>query len=458
MFLLTENNGTFVYMKRNTSILSIAILALMTLLIFVSCTDDIVPPSDGINVSNTFALSLKSGANITVKATYKPGYFSSDSSKFNKDLAMLSYVAASSSMSKASCESFYKSMGFSNLEPEGWDTEPTADSVAYMLASKKIDDSVLIAITVRGFNYLSEWANNLTVGKTGDHAGFSMEADKIITSLEEYIDSYITNPEKIKIWIMGYSRGGGISDVVAHKILSSEIVQEENLYAYTFEAPASLAYEYKHNCVHDIRNSADLIPYIPPAQWGLYHAGVETDIYSDNLRSYLIKDLDLKDGDFPTFKPNTDQKTPSAFNEYLITTITSVDWFSNRGQYVDNVQTPVTEFIPMLMAGQQKGLKVLSNYFSGMSELDLVAFYTGCAADSGEDYAYTEFKPLFDDAGVEYDDSKLHDVSLFIHNVAKDPYTLAILLVAWLNKDNETYVVMSHYPEVTYIALKHYQP
>ena len=439
-------------MKKNISILSIALVALMSLFILASCTQDINPP-DEVKVSNTFGLSLKSGATVTVNATYKTSYFSSDSSEFNKDLAMLSFTGATS-MNKQASQAFYSAMGFSDQMAIGWDGEPTSDSVAYTIASRRIGDSTLIGITVRGCNYGSEWANNLTVGSSGNHKGFNYEADKILQFLKVFMQLHHSGDKNIKIWIMGYSRGGGISGLLSHKIISDGIAKEKDLYTYTFEAPASLGSADTYSCIHNVRNSADIVPYIPPVQWGLYHAGVETNTYSEDLRTYVIEDLGLDQTDFPEFTPGTDYSTPDKFIEYFTDIVLAVDMFSSRSNYVENVQTPATELIPMLMTDKNKGLNALMDHFSKMGLTEILAFLGKCVEDPL--CAYNEIKPVFDAAGVKYNDQDLKDVSAFVTKLVNDGQVMGLLLLALGLKDNLTYAVLSHYPEVTFVALNHY--
>ena len=442
-------------MKKRASVSVLILVSIVFFSLLASCSQD-VNPSGEIEVSNTFGASLKSGKQITVNATYRPEYFSSDSDVFNKDMALLSFVGATS-MNKQACQSFYDTMGFTRQLSFGWDSEPTADSVAFLFAYKNIGGSEVVAVTVRGFNYDSEWSNNLTIGATGDHEGFSLEAEKIFTALEFYTGFYVSNPDAMKIWIMGYSRGGAISDVLAHKVLYSGLVDEDNLYAYTFEAPSSLCNEYKYSCVHDVRNSGDLIPYIPPVEWQLYRAGVETDIYSENIRTYLIEDLGFDEDDFPEFD-NTKYSTPSSFiTDYLINGLEKVEMLSTRAAFADNVQTPLSGFAVILMADRKKGMSVVKDYFSEKTETEILTFVLSCIAYP--DYIYTTFKPLFIDAGVSFEDQKLMDASTFINSFLKAENALVFITDVFTNySGNAKYVALSHFPEVTYVALKHYQP
>ncbi|MBR2755370.1 MAG: hypothetical protein IKD64_06090 [Lachnospiraceae bacterium] len=49
-------------------------------------------------------------------------------------------------------------MGFGEIESETYRKEPETDSIAYGLATKKINDTTILACGVCGGNYAAEWA------------------------------------------------------------------------------------------------------------------------------------------------------------------------------------------------------------------------------------------------------------------------------------------------------------
>ena len=87
---------------------------------------------------------------------------------------------------------------------------------------------------MNAMNYKLPWANNLTIGKTGNHAGFQSGANTVLAGLNNYLASYSTVNTR-KIWINGYSRSAAIGDIVAYTLVDNNLVKEDNLYAYLFE-------------------------------------------------------------------------------------------------------------------------------------------------------------------------------------------------------------------------------
>jgi len=53
---------------------------------------------------------------------------------------------------------FIEEMGYGEIESETYREEPETDSIAYGLATKKINDTTILACGVCGGNYAAEWA------------------------------------------------------------------------------------------------------------------------------------------------------------------------------------------------------------------------------------------------------------------------------------------------------------
>ncbi|MBQ1528261.1 hypothetical protein IIZ77_01265, partial [Candidatus Saccharibacteria bacterium] len=191
-------------------------------------------------------------------------------------------------------------LGFS--EPESWDTasEPDGHSMGTTVAHKTLESGQnLVVVVPRSYNYMTEWLSNFNVGATGDHAGFSESAGLVAGRLEQYINNY--NLENNKIWIVGYSRGGAVVDLVAREInqnLATYSVAEEDLYAYTFGAPRASIVETKYANIHDVKDGDDLLlGYLFPKQWGFYNTGVYEEIHEADLEieTYAVNIEDLTD-------------------------------------------------------------------------------------------------------------------------------------------------------------------
>ena len=220
--------------------------------------------------------------------------FKKNAEIFNKELALLSFSAARETGSKADAEAFFTgNLHFDTFHAaEDYDSPASPNSIGYVFAHSKIGENDLIAIMVRGFDYGAEWASNFRLGRKGNHAGFAAAAEKIYARLLEYTQKHFP-AAKLKFWISGYSRGGGVANVLSHFILSRSDFDslQKNMYVYTFEAPQGLSEDnaMPYPNVFNIVNSADIATYLVPTAYGLYRCGNDVDIYRSDVDSCLAE-------------------------------------------------------------------------------------------------------------------------------------------------------------------------
>ena len=89
-----------------------------------------------------------------VRLRFDDAFFKEDAKNFNQELALLSLGNTFTTASTSLIEAFYSRLQFdTNIKYTGYVDDPTEDSIGYSFAHKKIDDSDLIAINIRGFNY-----------------------------------------------------------------------------------------------------------------------------------------------------------------------------------------------------------------------------------------------------------------------------------------------------------------
>ncbi len=237
---------------------------------------------------------------------YSDNYFESPSTEYNEHLSTMSFCLEMTTWSSMedyaiwtdleyspiakymNARNLLQKIGFKDFAVnEFWKEAPTMDSIGAVAANKELPDgSTLIALAVRGGEYGKEWASNFTVGFAGEHAGFSEARDNVINFLYEYIDE--KNIEgKVKLWIVGYSRGGAVANLTAAELSYPKDIPEsvaekvswnrEDVYGYTFEAPQGTQNIYKilgnYNNIHNIRNINDLVTYVAPTKWGFSRYG-----------------------------------------------------------------------------------------------------------------------------------------------------------------------------------------
>ena len=398
-------------------------------------------------------VSEKSSTGYDVSIHYEDGYFMGNANTYDGGLALLSLGSTFSSIDENKGENFYDTMGYDRITFHGYEGEPTEDSVAFTLAHKKINDNDLVALSIRGFDYKKEWANNLIIGKEGDHNGWSLRTNEIYAELKFYLQDY----SNLKLWITGYSRGGAIANMLSSKIIKSDEIEvsNENMYVYTFETPRGLLAEnaVAYENVHNVVNEADAIAKITPAKYGLYRCGTDQYIYDETVDS-LLRQFDSKIK-LDSFVPkNGNYSDDIQFSDYFINQLFKVQddeykaySIESRDYYVDNMQPSLAYFLAMIFSLKSSTLASISDAFQNMSMLDMLALYA-------EDGFYNFLKPFIDEDGYPYveADMKYHCDKVFKFLSVGQADLLAVMIGE--GKNNVSRMLAMHYPETSYVLLK----
>ena len=389
---------------------------------------------------------------------YKEEYFKADAKVFNKDLALLSCGKSMMAASEDDIKSFYSQAEFDNVETH-FVSVKTENTVSYAFAHIKIENFDLVSLVVSGHNYGLEWANNALVGLTGDHEGFSLRANDIYNSLKTYLASY----ENYKLWISGYSRGGAISNVLSHYILSREEISitKENMFVYTFECPKGLLEENapKYENVFNVLYSGDFVTYVSPSEFGFARCGIDVDLYTSS------NDLDDKlyafdrDIDMPKFKPykdfNDDSKTVQTEQEgvqslltYALRDGTDGDlaiYFHTREDYVNKVQHAFETALSIFFGLPTDVIDQIIT--QGKAQIFTILQSAQAMCDF--------LIPFLDQAGYVYDKDVLLQDCTVIYKLANANLTLvAKVFAAGDIRNAVTRSIKVHFPEVGYILLK----
>lgn len=397
--------------------------------------------------------------------TYDDKLFVESAKTYDKDLSMLSFASSVATATKERGTKFFSDINFDNIAAHGYDTEPTKDSMGYFFAHKSIRDFELVAVGFRGFNYGQEWANNFTIGKTGDHEGFSARGQEVYQELQSYINTYAKN-KSLKLWINGYSRGGAISNVLSSLILKGDKVSvtQENMFVYTFEAPTSLSEEnaVAYENVHNITNEADLVASIPPESYGLKRCGVDYQIYDPTL-STLLKQFD-EEIELPEFVPmgenvlDQEMKDDCDLHDWVLNSVFNVEetsedktiYANTREQYVDNYQEGLSSAI-----GYVFGLKeeTRSELVAALKEKGTFGIMALLGDQTGKELA-DFIKPFLTKDGIAFEEEKLQsDCAVLVKAVGN--LFLKTLLIYMMDdySSNLTRLITMHYPETTYVLL-----
>lgn len=237
-------------------------------------------------MKGTYTLYTLTGETIEEDYFYSDSFFDGSSKISNPHLKTVSAAVSFSlndlTRESAAANSVLRRIGFSDIVMEDMD-HTAADSIGTVIAQKRIGDSTVVALMLRGYDYGSEWASNFLCGSEGDARGFLESSEKALARLGSYLTTYhITDA---KIWVTGYSRSAAVANLVG-KALNENTVDystaEDDIYVYAFEAPNCDADGVVYENIHNVIDSRDLITYVYPAGWGLSRCGVTEPIGDDS--------------------------------------------------------------------------------------------------------------------------------------------------------------------------------
>lgn len=403
----------------------------------------------------------KSIDDYDLSVEYSDSYFDTDAKEYNENLSLLSFASSVLTGNDKTAYDFYNEMGFGDFISFHYRETPTASTVGYVFATKDMGDYKLVGVGIRGFDYKSEWANNLLIGHKGNHEGFNERATDIFEMLQVYINDNVKvdSDEPIKIWISGYSRAGAISISLADKIMRSEDfeIAQEDLFVYTFESPSSIDVEnlaaYKN--VHNIYNAADIVTYVPPVVYGLGRSGVDYEIYVPNLYEVLAEfDPDMGMEQFKPFQVglweiNNSIDLCEMISYYVFSNPDTAEEYSaaTRTDYVNHYQDGFTYMLDLIWKLSSSTLNALVEDLKGQG------FNILSLLSSGQALA-TYLMPFLDSDGISYDEKLLTEACQDLVDALINLFMPVFAL--YLSEDYRPALISTismHFPEVTYALL-----
>lgn len=427
-----------------------------------------------VRLNKTYSDDSSSGPDYyNLKFDYRDDFFDGDAKTFSKDLELLSFASSVAGSNQMTAKNFYDTLEFDNYIDRNYD-KTEVDSIAYYIAHKTITNYDLISISIRGLGYQEEWANNFVIGEYGNHKGFDDSAEAIYQTLANYISTYYSG-KNIKLWVSGYSRGGAVANVLASKILHEKediSISEDDSFFYTFESPAAVsldnAIEYQN--IHNIINENDIVPMIPPIQYGLSRCGTDVVLSDTNIESaveafdqYLIlpQFIGFTYNDLQTSvqKTVTNEKgfidavvncllrepTPSEEEGFI--------GMTTREEYYQNYETNLSYLVGFFFGLPKKTLDKVINKIKNIDA-------SGFDALLSKDGFYNMLVPILFSDDIEYDSATLKAAcetlrvfvnnNLTILNMFIDTKTGAIKNVA---VDDALRIGYMHFPEVVYALM-----
>ncbi len=183
-----------------------------------------------------------------------------------------------------------------------------ADSIGFIMANKKLKYSdgkesgkILVPIAIRGYGYDLEWINNFIVGTEGEAEGFSTATSKVYKDIKAYIENYNLTEEikagNVLFWVVGYSRGGAIANLLAKRLVDD--YGTGSVCAYTLESPMPGVLSdnsAKYDCIHNLVNYGDLVTKLVPSNMGFTRYGQDFELVPyDNTSDYNSRLAETKE-------------------------------------------------------------------------------------------------------------------------------------------------------------------
>jgi len=260
-------------------------------------------------------------------------YFNKPANEYNHELSIMSLQLAMATFGSHNqpygehkadnTKELLTKMGFSNIEPHGYETEPQENSIAVTFASDSLDSKTeLLVIAVRGGEYKEEWGGNFNVGNGDVHEGFRIAKEKI----RDYFDVYIRthknelSNKNTKLWITGYSRGAAVANLLSvyfddnvrdnssygmaytdnNNILTQVklLLKKSDIYSYCFATPnnskTAKPNDDNYNNIISIICPFDPVPRFPFQGWNFYRYGTYKFLPNPNSTTYNFKSLEQK--------------------------------------------------------------------------------------------------------------------------------------------------------------------
>ena len=427
-----------------------------------SSEEDIPGASEPVDVVVNMSSYADSSKTYALTFTFKRSFFDLDSNYFFKDLAMYCFGMAIANQNKTMMKSFYEDSGFDTIYlSETYDRTPTETSIGYAFAHLKVGRHDYVFVSIRGFNYGKEWADNCNVGLTGEHNGFANRANEVQEALESYVS---TNEFKnVELLITGYSRGGAVANLLA-KRMDDLVDNEENdydyLYAYTFEAPKGALITTNNDSYKNIINvisSGDPVTHIVPEEYGFTRYGQDFDIYTDDIDAAVAAfDSTLE---FPAFSATANYTNDIELIDFLIDGILSYEEDASnpdsskqaktREEFVNNYQETISYGMGLYFSIDSATLNKIKTGFDGLGTWEKFMIMQ-------PDGLYNFVRQYFDADGVEYDEDELKGHCNNATSFLQGPGLRALIPAMDENKPLNRAILL-HTPEINYALLNAYE-
>ena len=350
---------------------------------------------------------------------------------------------------------FLDKTGFTELRSDDFNRETGINTIASVIAHKKIGDDTVIAVAISGNNYQNEWLSNFTIDNKERPAGFNSAAEKVKARLEKYIRTHQLTGN-LRLWVTGYSRSAAIANIFSAEAVDSGRYQA--VYAYTFATPRTTREPEpeRYTSIFNLINPDDVVPMVPFAEWGFARYGIDLflpSIFTDS--GYMEKyQKALSEGKFgdevepPIFNPRVRRELHTVF-DYLAFFIDNAQLYSNQlqkplidfyqnknvGTFLKEILSKISykELLKSISKNRTIFLFYLNEIYNFLDYITQTFFLTYIAQNYDYDYKYWD-----------------KDLSL-LENVAFSH--LEKTYRAWLFSSDDPSQIFRHYPDYFHFTI-----
>lgn len=250
----------------------------------------------------SFTSTMGEARTLTDSYYYSDDWFGEDPGVRNDSLALMSMqlVAGAVEGADGNGTGLLSELGFTETGFNGFG-ENDPDGFNYIWGRKQInaggEDCTLVAVVVQSYSLDKEvkkagWMQNFHVNgeePTAEHYAFQKAVNKMIDSV-----AGLSGSGSVKYWIMGQSRGGALTSLLASELPEKLSGVNKGIYAYTFEAPAVIEAEAASGrdlgYIHNYICSDDPVPMLPP--WGMVRLGEDFILNTAEVDAKLAEELE----------------------------------------------------------------------------------------------------------------------------------------------------------------------
>ena len=405
-------------MKR---ILTLILAAILLLPLAASCgKSEPTPVSEPVRVPEKYSFKYQTiNGDYSTYMYYDDSFLQGSAREYSQSLATASLALSMASFNsleekdyeKKNCNAvdLLEKIGYKKIDTNAFFREkPGTDTLGCVFGVKEIDGVQTVACGVRGSNYESEWASNFTIGNDvygNYHKGFFEGSEILLESLKKYLSDNEISGE-IRLWLVGYSRGGAVCNISAgiideaiengENILGKDVkLTRDNFFVYCFEAPQGVCFSdsessypksEKFNNIFCILNPNDVVPKLTMREFSFTRYGVEKVLFdnrndknysadiekvkyffdvlekSEFIGNYIISDFEMKT--LSGFKIIASDSycnwTQGLFFDDFIYSLTL--WgIKNRENYVQKIEEGIREIFKGIYASGSISMSDISN-------------------------------------------------------------------------------------------------